>query len=84
MSVRGSIALAGKRIDKLATESIVRRGVAHVPEGRGTFLALSVEENLRLGAYLRNDGAAKVAADFERVFNYFPVLRKRIGKSSGR
>jgi branched-chain amino acid transport system ATP-binding protein len=83
VSVRGAISLGGKRIEKLATESIVRLGVGHVPEGRGTFLALSVEENLRLGAYLRNDGAAKVAADFERVFNYFPVLRKRINQQAG-
>jgi branched-chain amino acid transport system ATP-binding protein len=81
ISTRGEIRLAGKRIDGQATESIVRQGVGHVPEGRGTFLSLSVEENLRLGAYLRRD--RKVSDDFERVFCYFPVLRHRIQQQAG-
>jgi branched-chain amino acid transport system ATP-binding protein len=81
LHTRGEIRLAGKRIDGQATESIVRQGVGHVPEGRGTFLSLSVEENLRLGAYLRRD--RKVADDFERVFGYFPVLRQRIQQQAG-
>jgi branched-chain amino acid transport system ATP-binding protein len=81
LHVRGEIRLAGKRIDGQATESIVRQGVGHVPEGRGTFLSLSVEENLRLGAYLRRD--RKVSDDFERVFGYFPVLRQRIQQQAG-
>ena len=81
ISTRGEIRLAGKRIDGQATESIVRQGVGHVPEGRGTFLSLSVEENLRLGAYLRRD--RKVSDDFERVFCYFPVLRQRIQQQAG-
>jgi branched-chain amino acid transport system ATP-binding protein len=78
---RGEIRFAGERIDGLATERIVRLGVGHVPEGRGTFLGLSVEENLRLGAYLRRD--RKVAADTERVFGYFPVLRDRYHQQAG-
>jgi len=81
LSTRGEIRLAGKRIDGQVTEAIVRQGVGHVPEGRGTFLSLSVEENLRLGAYLRRD--RKVADDFERVFGYFPVLRQRIQQQAG-
>jgi len=81
LQTRGEIRLAGKRIDGQATESIVRQGVGHVPEGRGTFLSLSVEENLRLGAYLRRD--RKVADDFRRVFDYFPVLRDRIHQQAG-
>ena len=79
---RGEISFAGQRIDGLATESIVRLGVAHVPDGRGTFLHLNVEENLRLGAYTRRD-KAEVAADFERVYAYFPSLKERCRQQAG-
>jgi len=79
---RGEIRFAGQRIDGLATESIVRLGVAHVPDGRGTFVHLSVEENLRLGAYTRRD-KANVAADFERVYAYFPRLKERFRQQAG-
>lgn len=78
---RGEIRFAGERIDGAATERIVRRGIGHVPEGRGTFLSMTVEENLRLGAYLRSD--AKVSGDVDRVFGYFPVLRQRIQQQAG-
>jgi branched-chain amino acid transport system ATP-binding protein len=78
----GEIAFAGQRIEGRATESIVRLGVAHVPDGRGTFVALSVEENLRLGAYIRRD-KAEVAADFERVYKHFPRLRERRYQQAG-
>jgi branched-chain amino acid transport system ATP-binding protein len=79
--VRGEIRFSGLRIDGQSTETIVRRGIGHVPEGRGTFLSLSVEENLRLGAYLRRDRG--VSADLARVFGYFPVLRKRLHQQAG-
>jgi branched-chain amino acid transport system ATP-binding protein len=79
---QGEVTLAGARIDKLATESIVRLGVAHVPDGRGTFAALSVEENLRLGAYTRRD-KAEVAADTERMYTYFPRLKERYRQQAG-
>ncbi|MBK4738712.1 ABC transporter ATP-binding protein [Noviherbaspirillum pedocola] len=82
VSTRGSIQLGGKRTDGRATEDIVRLGVAHVPDGRGTFHALSTEENLKLGAYLRRDKAA-VADDFERVYSYFPRLRERRQQQAG-
>jgi branched-chain amino acid transport system ATP-binding protein len=84
MRVRGSgeITFAGKRIDGLQTEDIVRRGIAHVPDGRGTFVHLTVEENLVLGAYSRRDRAA-VAQDMERVFGYFPRLRERLAQQAG-
>jgi branched-chain amino acid transport system ATP-binding protein len=72
----GSIRFAGERIDGRSTEDIVRRGIAHVPEGRGTFINLTVEENLRVGAYTRRDQGA-VAQDFQRVYGYFPVLAQR-------
>ncbi len=78
----GTILYDGKPIDKLATEAIVRQRVAHVPEGRGTFTALSVEENLRIAAYTRRDKAG-VAEDMERCFGYFPILKKRIQQQAG-
>jgi branched-chain amino acid transport system ATP-binding protein len=78
----GEISLGGTRIDGVATENIVRKGVAHVPDGRGTFLNLSVEENLRLGAYTRRDRAA-VEPDFERVYGYFPRLKERRRQQAG-
>src|SRR5215471_9346169 len=72
----GEIRLGEERIDGRPTEEIVQRGVAHVPDGRGTFVELTVEENLRLGAYIRRDRQA-ITRDFERVFGYFPRLRER-------
>ncbi len=80
--MQGEILLAGDRIDGKATESIVRLGVAHVPDGRGTFLNLTVEENLRLGAYTRRD-REQVMADFERIYRYFPRLRERLRQQAG-
>jgi branched-chain amino acid transport system ATP-binding protein len=77
----GTVRLAGQRIDGRATEDIVRLGVAHVPDGRGTFFELSVEENLRLGAYTRRD--KDVAKDFERVYGYFPRLKERRRQQAG-
>ena len=82
VKTQGEIVLAGNRIEGKATESIVRAGVAHVPDGRGTFVNLSVEENLRLGAYTRSDKAG-VAADFERMFGYFPRLKERFRQQAG-
>jgi len=77
----GEIRFGGQRIDGKATEDIVRLGIAHVPDGRGTFVGLSVEENLRLGAYTRRD--KQVTADFERVYAYFPRLRERRHQQAG-
>ena len=79
---QGEIVFAASRIDGRPTESIVRLGVAHVPDGRGTFVHLSVDENLRLGAYTRRD-RGEVAADFERVYGYFPRLRERRRQQAG-
>jgi branched-chain amino acid transport system ATP-binding protein len=78
----GEITLAGKRIEGRPTESIVRLGVAHVPEGRGTFVQLTVQENLRLGAYARRD-PANLDQDIERVCRYFPVLAERRNQVAG-
>jgi branched-chain amino acid transport system ATP-binding protein len=65
-----------------ATAEIARSGVAHVPEGRGTFPTLTVEENLRLGGYVRSDGA-EVREDIERCYGWFPRLRERNGQQAG-
>jgi branched-chain amino acid transport system ATP-binding protein len=77
----GEIRFNGQRIDAKATEDIVRLGIAHVPDGRGTFVHLSVEENLRLGAYTRRD--KRVAEDLERVYGYFPRLKERRYQQAG-
>ena len=82
VKTQGEVLLAGERIDGKATEEIVRKGVAHVPDGRGTFLELTVEENLRLGAYTRKD-KAQVQADFERMYGYFPRLKERLRQQAG-
>ncbi len=79
---RGGIRFAGEPIEGCSTEEVVRRGVAHAPEGRGTFTHLTVEENLRLGAWGRRDSAG-VREDFERVFGYFPVLHVRRAQAAG-
>jgi branched-chain amino acid transport system ATP-binding protein len=78
----GPIRFAGQRIDGWATEDIVRLGIAHAPEGRGTFIQLTVEENLRLGAYARRTGG-RSADDLERVWRHFPVLRERGSQVAG-
>jgi len=79
---QGEVMLAGERIDGKSTEDIVRRGVAHVPDGRGTFLNLTVEENLRVGAYTRKD-KARIEQDYERIYGYFPRLRERRRQQAG-
>jgi len=78
----GEIRFDGRRIDGRATEDIVRLGMAHAPEGRGTFVHLTVEENLRLGAYVQRDGGA-IARDYDRVYEYFPVLAERRRQQAG-
>ena len=72
----GDIRFAGRSLRRMHTEDVVRHGIAHVPEGRGILTELTVEENLKLGSHLRRDGPA-VRKDYERVFEYFPVLRER-------
>jgi len=82
VKARGSVRFAGQAIESRATEDIVRMGVAHVPDGRGTFSALTVEENLKLGAYTRRDRAG-VAADMERMYARFPRLKERRAQQAG-
>lgn len=78
----GDIELGGEKVNGRATETIVRMGVGHVPDGRGTFLHLTTEENLRVGAMTRRDKAA-VAQDLERVYAYFPRLKERRHQQAG-
>ena len=80
----GEVLLAGERIDGKATEDIVRMGVAHVPDGRGTFTDLTTEENLRLGAYARRErSSASLASDYERMYQLFPILAERRHQQAG-
>ena len=78
----GSILLDGTQVVGKSTESVVRMGVAHVPDGRGTFTGLSVEENLRLGAYARGN-KAEMLEDMERMFVRFPILKARRHQQAG-
>ena len=78
----GEVTFGGQRIDGRATEDIVRLGIAHVPDGRGTFVHLTTEENLRLGAYVRKDKGA-VEDDLQRVYGYFPRLKERRAQQAG-
>jgi branched-chain amino acid transport system ATP-binding protein len=73
---KGAIVFAGKRIDGLAPEKIVALGIAHVPEGRRVFPGLTVEENLRTGAFLRSN-TAEIEKDLDEVFLHFPRLKER-------
>ena len=78
----GSLQIDGQQVVGMATESVVRLGVAHVPDGRGTFTALSVDDNLRLGAYVRRD-KAEVAHDIEKAYARFPRLADRRHQQAG-
>jgi len=79
---RGRVTFDGAQLVGRSPEWIVRRGLAHVPEGRGNFASLTVEENLRLGAYVRKDGA-KSREDMQRCFEYFPRLEERRTQPAG-
>ena len=78
----GEVLFDGQRISGKATEDIVRLGVAHVPDGRGTFTDLSTEENLRLGAYARRERGS-LAGDYERMYRLFPILAERRHQQAG-
>jgi len=82
VKAKGTITLGGTDLTGRPPDAVARLGVAHVPEGRGTFMPLTVEENLRLGAFVRRDRAA-VAGDLDRVYTYFPVLKKRLKQAAG-
>lgn len=77
----GAIMFDGARIDRLSARKIVAAGIAHVPQGRGTFTDLTVDENIRLGAYLRTGAEAR--QDRERWLTFFPRLRERLSQQAG-
>jgi len=79
---KGTIEFMGKRIDGWDTDKIVRMGITLVPEGREVFEELTIRENLLMGAYIRRD-KKEIDQDFERVFNYFPILKNRINQWAG-
>ena len=78
----GRIVFDGQEIQRLAPQEILRRGIAHCPEGRRVFPHMTVGENLLMGAYVRTDAAA-VATDMERVFGHFPILAERRRQTAG-
>jgi len=78
----GRVLYDGQDITGLRVPEIARRGLALVPEGRGVFAQLTIEENLAMGAYARNDRAG-VAADVERAFSLFPRLKERRAQTAG-
>lgn len=78
----GAIEFEGKSLAKRSTESIVQLGIAHVPQGRGTFTTLTVEENLQLGAISRKDTKA-IPGDIDKMYNHFPVLKQRRLQQAG-
>jgi branched-chain amino acid transport system ATP-binding protein len=82
ISRSGSILFNGVPLERRSTASIVRLGIAHVPEGRGTFARLSVEENLLAGGITRSERKS-VAEDMALCFSYFPILKKRMRQQAG-
>ncbi len=79
---KGQVRFEGEEIQRLSPDRIVRRGIGHVPEGREMFPLLTVEENLRMGAFTRRDPEG-VAEDLEKVYGYFPILRERARQEAG-
>jgi branched-chain amino acid transport system ATP-binding protein len=77
---RGTVSFAGKSITEASPDSIVRAGIAQVPQGRGTFVDLTVEDNLRVGSYVRRDDVSK---DIQRWFEVFPRLGQRSTQKAG-
>ena len=76
----GQVAFRDKPIERLAPHKIVRLGISHVPEGRGIFHRMTVQENLLLGAYQRDDD---LSGDLDRVYSLFPRLKERLGQPGG-
>jgi branched-chain amino acid transport system ATP-binding protein len=79
---KGQVKLRGEEIQRRTPDWIVRAGIGHVPEGREVFPLLSIEDNLRMGAYTRSDKDG-IAKDIEAVYAYFPILRERAKQEAG-
>ncbi len=80
--IAGDVRFRGQSVAGRATEDIVRLGIAHVPQGRGTFVRQTVEENLEIGAMSRRDRAG-ISADIDRAYEYFPRLKERHKQQAG-
>lgn len=80
----GSIRLGGVELARQPSTRFVAEGICHVPQGRRLFPAMTVRDNLRMGAFGRSDGAAAVEADYERVLTYFPRLKERLTQLAGK
>lgn len=78
----GNIEFDGKSLAGVSTENVVRLGIAHVPQGRGTFTNMTVEENLQLGAISRS-GKKEIENDIEQMYGFFPVLKQRHTQQAG-
>ena len=78
----GSVSVDGRSMQQAGPADFVRAGIAHVPEGRRLFSAMSVRDNLLMGAYLRTDKAA-IAADLDRIYAMFPILASRRSQDAG-
>jgi branched-chain amino acid transport system ATP-binding protein len=78
----GGLRFDGRPLEKCSTEDVVALGIAHAPEGRGTFTHLTVEENLRVGAWARRNKRSLVRST-EQVYGYFPMLHKRRTQQAG-
>ena len=81
-AVGGDVHFCGEKISRIAPHDIIRKGIALVPEGRGVFPRLSVDENLRMGAFVRDD-AVDIEKDLDMVFAYFPRLKERAAQLAG-
>lgn len=81
-AVGGDVHFCGEKISKVAPYDVIRKGIALVPEGRGVFPRLSVLENLRMGAFVRDDKAA-IEQDLQQIFAYFPRLKERESQLAG-
>src|SRR5207302_8281364 len=80
---KGTIEFAGKRVDRLTPNDLVRMGVCQVMEGRHCFAHLTVEENLLTGAFTRKGTRAEIAEALEKVYHYFPRIKQRRGSQAG-
>lgn len=79
---KGTVWFDGEEIQRRNPDWVVRRGISHVPEGREVFPLLTVRENLLMGAFTRDDKSG-IAADLERMYAYFPILRERRDQEAG-
>ena len=79
----GSIVFEGRELAAAEPDAILAAGIAHVPEGRRLFSAMSIRDNLLMGAYLRRDGDAAIRRDLDRMYTLFPILASRAGQNAG-